>query len=95
MANLLTLHAAVLAGQIDAAERDLASRKAALTALADATTGPERDALLVDIAALALPPDVDLQRRILRGIRGNVATAMTNAQRQERANHSGPYNGQH
>ena len=93
MANLLTLHALVLAEQIDAAERDLASRKAALKSLADATTGPERDSLLADIDALALPDDVDLQRRILRGIRANAATAATEAQRRERAKHSGPYRG--
>ena len=94
MANILRLHATVLAEQIDAAEKDLANRKAALRELADATTGPERDSLLADIDALALPADVDLQRQILRGIRGNIATAVTEAQRRERANRSGPYRGQ-
>ena len=45
-------------------------------------------------AADADDADTAILKRLLWGIRANAATAATNAQRRDSANHSGPYRGQ-
>ena len=46
-------------------------------------------------AADADDADTEIQRKLLRGIRGLAATAVSEAKRREGANRSGPYRGQH
>ena len=45
-------------------------------------------------AADADDADTEIQRKLLRGIRGLAATAVSEAKRREGANRGGPYRGQ-